>query len=209
VDSQRPVDLGLDPRLLAGAQRVLASHGLSGLTLERLAAASGVSRMTLHRRHVTQATVVAALVGYAGREYLAEVMPALTSADDAATRLRAVLTATCVVADRHLHLLAGLFSQAESPFHAPADATAPGREVATEQLFTAPLARLLRDGAADGTLAGVPDPDETATALFNVAGWGYVHLRHAQRWPAQRARAAILDLVMPGLLPRGNVAVEG
>ena len=69
--------------------------------------------------------------------------------------------------------------------------------------FVAPFAKLLADGAADGTLASVPDPVETATVLFNAAGWAYVQLRHSQRWPADRARDGVLALVMAGLEPRG------
>jgi hypothetical protein len=34
-----------------------------------------------------------------------------------------------------------------------------------------------------------------AAVLFNSIGWGYVHLRHAQRWGAERARRSVLDLL--------------
>jgi len=189
-----------DPRLLLGARQVLAEHGLSGLTLERLSASSGVSRMTLHRRRVTLPEVVEALVADAGREYLTAVLPALTGPADAAARLRLVLLATFGVADRHLPLLAGLFHRPDSIFHDPQpEAAGPDAAIASTDLFTGPLSRILRDGAADGSLRAVRDPDLSAAALFNVAGWGYVHLRHAQHWPHGMAADAVLDLVLPGL----------
>lgn len=208
VSSQAGTVAAPDRRLLAGARQVLAEHGLSGLTLERLSAASGMSRMTLNRRRVTVPAVVAALVADAGREYLAAVLPAVTGRGDAATRLRAVLLAMFTVADRHLPLLAGMYHRPDSVFHEPASPAYPGgsddARIASTGLFTGPLSRLLRDGATDGSLRVVPDPDASATALFNVAGWGYVHLRHAQRWTGEEAAQAVLDLVLPGLATRAS-----
>lgn len=194
-----------DPRLLPGAQQVLADAGLSGLTLERLSAASSVSRMTLHRRGVTVPQVVEALIADAEREYLEAVLPALTGSGNAAERLRAVLLATFHAADRHLPLLAGLFSRPDSVFHDTPTSQEPGdAPVASTDLFTAPIARLFRDGTADHSLRTVADPDVAAATLFNIAGWGYVHLRHAQRWTSQQAGDAVLELVLPGLLPSPN-----
>jgi len=193
----------LDPRLLPGARQVLATHGLSGLTLERLSSASGVSRMTLHRRGVSLPQVVEALVADAGQEYLRAVLPPLTGPGDAATRLEAVLQATFAAAERHLPLLAGMFARPDSVFHdRPGPDTRPDAPVASTAVFTAPFARLLQDGAADGSLRAVRDLDVSAAALFNVAGWGYVHLRHSQHWDADHAADAVLDLVLPGLHAR-------
>jgi len=53
-------------------------------------------------------------------------------------------------------------------------------ELLADALFTDPLKRLLRDGTAEGSLRRV-DPVETATVLFNMAGWTYVHLRTGHR----------------------------
>jgi hypothetical protein len=69
----------------------------------------------------------------------------------------------------------------------------------TRTVFTEPLVRLLSDGIADGTLREV-DPEETATVLFNLVGWTYVHLRTGHGWKPDRARRAILDPVLHGLL---------
>lgn len=185
-----------DPRLLAAGREIVAAHGLRGLTLDRLASASGISRMTLHRHGITTAQIAEALVDDAADQYLAAVLPPLTGPGDAHTRIEAVLQAMFVVADNNLLLLASLYAHPDSVFHNAADGSA---EVTTNDVFTRPLARLLRDGALDDTLRQVGDPEATATTLFNIAGWGYIHLRYAQRWPPERASAAVLDLVLRGL----------
>ncbi len=74
----------------------------------------------------------------------------------------------------------------------------------TDEVFIAPLAKLLAEGAGDDSLVASDDPRETATVLFNLAGWGYVQLRHSQRWPAERARRGMLALVFGGLLPASS-----
>jgi AcrR family transcriptional regulator len=185
------------PQLLPAARVVLADHGLSGLTLERLSTASGVSRMTLHRKGITRSDVVDALLADTSQRYLSAVLPALTVPGTAAERLRAVLIAMFAVADDHLPLLAGLFARPDSVFHDPAAGSDP---VGTSELFTRPIARLLRDGALDHSLRVIDDPDTTAAAIFNIAGWGYVHLRHAQRWTTKKAATSVLDIVLPGLV---------
>ena len=60
----------------------------------------------------------------------------------------------------------------------------------TRASFTEPVERILRDGAADGSLRAVEDPAETATVLFNLIGWTYRHLRRGHGWTPERAGAA-------------------
>jgi hypothetical protein len=106
---------------------------------------------------------------------------------------RAALEATCATADAHLHLLAGMFLAHGEVFHRP------GPDALVVDVFAEPFERLLRDGAADGTLLPVP-VTVTATVLFNTVGWGYIHLRAAHHWDPERARAAVIDLILRGLL---------
>lgn len=186
----------LDPAVLDAAAAVIAAHGTVGLTLARVADAAGTSRMTLHRRGATVPGVVAGLSLRAAAELKNALFPALTGTGPASERLVQALEATFTVADRHLPVLAGLFAADAGVFHAEADATG---ALPTADLFVAPFAKLLADGAADGTLTPQPDPAEAAAVLFNAAGWAYVQLRHSQRWPADRARDGVLRLVMAGL----------
>lgn len=185
-----------DQALLDAAVAVVTNHGYAGLTLARLADVAGTSRMTLHRRGVSLAGVVAGLSLRAAAELRDGLFPVLTGTGPARQRLEAALEAVFTVADKHLPLLAGLFADDTGVFHAPPDATG---AVPTAEVFVAPFAKLLADGQADGTLRPQADATEAATVLFNTAGWGYVQLRHAQRWPADRARTGVRTLVMAGL----------
>lgn len=186
----------IDEGIVNAARSLVDGSGLGALTIERLAGSSGVSRMTLHRRGITRRSVVDALVHRAGEAYVAALWPALTAPGTGAERLTMALDAICATADDHLALLAGLFAEPNSPFH-----RLPNGETAreTDDLFIDPLARLLRDGALDGSLRTVGDPDETAAVMFNLVGWGYVHLRHAQGWPASRARPAVVAFALAAI----------
>jgi AcrR family transcriptional regulator len=185
-----------DAGLLDAAAAVIARDGYGGLTLARLAEAAGTSRMTLHRRDVTLPGVIAGLAVRAAAEFQAALFPVLTGTGPARDRLEAALLAVFAVADRHLALLAGLYADDDGIFHAP---PGPDGALPTDPVFVAPFAKLLADGDADGTLRPQPDRDETAAVLFNTTGWGYVQLRHAQKWPQERAQDGVLALVMAGL----------
>lgn len=188
----------VDDVLLDVAIVVIAEFGYTGLTLARLADAAATSRMTLHRRDVTLPSVVAGLSLRAATELRAALFPVLTATEPADQRLRAALVAMCGVADRYLPLLAGLFAADEGVFHSPPDVTG---SMPTQEAFVAPFVKLLADGEADGSLRPQEDRTETATILFNAVGWGYVQLRHTQRWESTRARDGILQLVLNGLAP--------
>ena len=93
-----------------------------------------------------------------------------------------------------MELLVALRAQSDGVFHRGGE-----DEALTRTVFAEPLERLLRDGIADGSLREV-DPLETATVLFNLVGWTYVHMRTGHGWSPERARAAVLDPVLNGLV---------
>ena len=190
-----------DPALLEAAQRAIESHGYSGATLERIAEEAGLSRVTLHRRGVSKDGLLAELVARATEDYRAAMWPALTSDGTGADRLHAALEALCAAAEKHLALLVALRSQSDSVFHRREDVAL------TRGVWTAPLERLLRDGAADGSLRAV-DVKETATLIFNIVGWTYVHMRTAHGWKADRAAGATVDLLFHGLLASEVLTAE-
>ena len=72
-------------------------------------------------------------------------------------------------------------------------------------MWTDPLERLLRDGAADGSLRERP-ARQTATVLFNLVGWTYIHLRSGHGWSPERALDATLDIAL-GRCARGGGGV--
>lgn len=182
-----------DERLLAAARRVFAEQGIERATLERIAREAGVSRATLHRRGVTKEAMLAGLLDRAVAEYQRAMWPALTSEGTARERLELALEALCAVAEEHLALLAGAGAVSDAIFHEE------GTEALTRSPFTDPLERLLRDGAAEGSLRDV-DAREAATVLFNVVGQSYIHLRAGHGWNPDRARSGVIDLCLRGLL---------
>jgi AcrR family transcriptional regulator len=183
-----------DPRLLEAARRTFAAHGYANATLERIAQEAGLSRVTLHRRGVSKDGLLAELVTRATDDYRRAMWPALTGEGTGAERLVQALEALCASAEEHMALLVALRAQSDAIFHRDEE-----EEAMTRTVFTEPLEKLLRDGAADGSLRDV-DPLETATVLFNLVGWTYIHLRTGHGWPPARAATATLDPVLRGLL---------
>ena len=181
-----------DADLVAAGRRAFARFGFHGATIERIAAEAGVSRVTLHRRGITREVLLEALVDAAITDYRQRMWPVLTASAPAAERLRDALTALCDAAEDHMALLLALRAQSDAVFHQDD----PG-ETLTRSVFTEPLRHLLAAGAEDGTLRPV-DPDETATVLFNLVGWTYIHLRTGHRWTTQRARTAVIDAALHG-----------
>jgi AcrR family transcriptional regulator len=182
-----------DPQVLRGARRAVERYGWQDVTLDRIAAEAGLSRMTLHRRGVSRAAVLDALAAQLEREYRDAMWPALAAPGSGRERLERALAAECEVAEANLRLLGAL---SEGPraaiFH---DQDARGL---TRGVFTAPLQRLLADGAADGSLRPV-DGAETATVLFSLVGFTYRHLRQGHGWAPARARRAVLSIALEGV----------
>lgn len=183
-----------DPLVLEAARRVFSAHGYAGATLERIAAEAGLSRVTLHRHGVTKDRLLAELVDRATEDYRRAVWPALTGHGTGAERLQQALEALCRSAETHMALLVALRAQTDAVFHRQDE-----EEAMTRTVFTEPLEKLLRDGMDDGSLREV-DAVEMATALFNLVGWTYVHLRTGHGWRPERAQRATLDPVLHGLL---------
>jgi len=200
ADGERPGRgrRSFEERLLEAALDVVTAHGLGGLTMARLADRLGGSRMTLHRRGVTREDVIGLLAARAAEEYQRAVWPALTSPGTGRERLEHALSAICAVADRYAPLLVGLYADDAGIFHDVEGTQGPASLIATRHTFVDPIARLLRDGAADGTLRAT-DAESTATVLFNQVGWAFLALRAGQRWPADQATRAVIDLALNGL----------
>jgi AcrR family transcriptional regulator len=181
------------PKVVDAARFVLAEDGPAGATLERIAAAAGVSRMTLHRQGVTKADIVRALAQRFEQEHQRAMWQALVADGTAADRLALALELQCRLSEQNLAVLEALDGPIGGEiFHEP------GPDALTRSVFVDPLHRLLLDGAIDGTLHA-DDPRETATVLYNAVGHTYRHLRSGHGWSAQRARDGVLALVMDGL----------
>jgi AcrR family transcriptional regulator len=184
------------PHIVEAARQMLATDGLEAATLERISAAAGVSRMTLHRHGVSKRDILRALAAQFEADHRREMWTALVAPGTARARLQLALELQCGLAERNLATLDALSAAARAAiFHEP------GPAALTRAVFVEPLERLLRDGAADGSLAAV-DARETATVLFNTVAHTYRHLRSGHGWSAERARGGVVALVMAGVVAR-------
>lgn len=163
------------------------------VTIEELARAAGLSRMTLYRRGIDKRAVLDQLRSLLEEEYRVAVMPALVSSAPAAERLALALAALCTVNERYLHLIDSLGRAREFLFHEQGEGP-----VMTRVSFTDGLRRILEDGIADGSLRAC-DSDERATLLFNATAWTYRHMRTGHRWPANRVREQVVELLLDGM----------
>ncbi|HEV8279558.1 MAG TPA: TetR/AcrR family transcriptional regulator [Streptosporangiaceae bacterium] len=176
-----------DARLLAAAARVLEDAGWQGLTVEAVAEAAGLSRVTAWRLGASREALVATLLRELAVDYREAMWPALVGPGDARQRLDRALDALFGVIDAHLPLLLA----SDQVFH---------RAKAAQINFNEPFARLFTDGTADGSLAPPgEDPAAAAELLFNTVCWSYVHLRGRHHWPAERARQGLRRLITPTL----------
>jgi AcrR family transcriptional regulator len=176
-----------DARLLAAAARVLEDAGWQGLTVEAVADAAGLSRVTAWRLGASREALVATLLRELAVDYREAMWPALVGPGDARQRLYRALDALFGLIDAHLPLLLA----SDQVFH---------RAKAARINFNEPFARLFTDGAADGSLAPPgEDPAAAAELLFNTVCWSYVHLRGRHHWPAERARQGLRSLITPAL----------
>ncbi len=186
----------IPPHIVDAARHVLAQDGLEAATLERISEAAGVSRMTLHRRGVSKERILIALAEQLEDEYRDAFWPALVSTASGRERLTLALASVCAVTERNLGLDAALSAQARRELYHDSD---PGSGAMTRAVFVQPLERLLLDGAADGSLAPQSYPAETATLLFNAITHTYGHMRSGHGWKPERARDALLRLLIDGL----------
>ncbi len=185
----------LEPALIDRIRDGLDARDWSAVTMSELAAAAGVSRMTLHRRGIGKDDVLEQLGRRLQEEQRDALVEVLTAAGSARERLRRALEALCGVDERYLPVLSALGSRLDAIFHEPGP---PGEPVLTRAGFTDGLRRLLEDGRLDGSVP-VEDPVLTATLVYNAVGHTYRHMRMGHRWPAADARRRVVDLVVDGL----------
>jgi AcrR family transcriptional regulator len=182
--------------VLGAARRLAAREALAGASMEEIAHEAGISRVTLYRRGETRAAILDALRDELAREERDLLLPIVAGDGDARTRLTRVLEALCAGRDSRAEWLAGLDATARNVIYHEA-----GDDALTRSEFVAPIVRLLRDGALDGSLREFADTEEAATVLYNQVCWTYQHLRRDHRWPAERATRAVIDLAVGGVRP--------
>jgi AcrR family transcriptional regulator len=189
-------DTEVSREVLAAVKRLAARGELSGASMADIAEEAGITRVTLYRRGETRPAIIAALRDELLREERELVLPLLAGDGDAGTRLTRVLEGVCATTEAHADLLAGLDNATlNAIWHDE------GPDALTRSEFVAPIVRLLRDGALDGSLRTFPDPQLTATVLYTQVTYTYLHLRREHGWTAEDTTAAVIDLAVGGLLP--------
>ena len=186
--SEAVAPLKVDEQLRRATIDVLRERGWDGLTLERVAEAAGKARSTLWRQGLSREVLVGALVGELADDFRASMYPILTGGGTGRERFVKGLEALCDLLDRHLPLMLAT----DEAFH---QETAPGQPPD----YLHPFIVFLRDGVTDGSLTLARDEVTTADVAFNTVAWPYVHLRGRHDWPADQARAAVIDVVLDGI----------
>jgi AcrR family transcriptional regulator len=178
----------VDEALREATIAVLRERGWDGLTLDQVAQVAGRARSTLWRQGLTVPLLVEALVGELARDFRETMYPILTTGGSGRDRLERGLAALCGLLERHLPLMLAT----DEAFH---QETAPGEP----PNYLHPFIQFLREGDADGSLAPGDDVVAAADVAFNAVAWPYVHLRGRHGWPAEKAAARVVDVVLNGL----------
>jgi len=178
----------VDEELRRATIEVLRERGWDGLTLERVAEAAGRARSTLWRQGLSREALITALTGELAEDFRASMYPVLTAGGTGRERLVQGLEALCDLLDRHLPLMLAT----DEAFH---QETAPGQPPD----YLHPFIVFLRNGVADGSLTLDQDEVTAADIAFNAVAWPYVHLRGRHDWPAEKAKAAVVGVVLNGI----------
>jgi AcrR family transcriptional regulator len=181
-----------DDALLDATEALLVERGIDGVSLERVAARAGRSRVTLWRQGVTKEILVTGLLQRLSDDFRDAFVPVVNAPGSGRERLAASLDVLFEIAERHLDLLA----VSDEVFHWAAERCV--FPVGSEG-FLWPFVGALRLGGVDGSLTHVGRTEEAADVIFNTACWGYVHLRKRHGWPRKRARGQISALLLDGL----------
>lgn len=196
----RPRDVGVERRVLDAAAHVLAQHGHQALTVDAVAARTGIAKTTLYRRWPTRAHLLAAVA------QAALAPPVTRSTDDLAADVRDALGTLTTALGRASH--AGLLAEvvAASAHHPDLRAALHALGEVRRGATRARLARAVADGhLAPGTdvelvldqllgplylqvlvLGGVPTPDYLRRLTDSVlTGAGYSARRRGSDRPAR------------------------
>jgi TetR/AcrR family transcriptional regulator len=196
---------------LYGAAELIAERGLDGTKIEDIAEATGIPKATIYYHLDGKNAVLEFLLSDLLDMIAGAVGVAVSSAEDARTRLEAAVVAQLGVMLEHPFLCRALVGDLGRATRLPELA------LALRAAFYEPIEQLLADGVADGSLRQVPNPGAVALSVFGaitVAG-----LTAAVEGPsddpsadAVRLSASISELIFDGLAthhPRGGDCEPG
>lgn len=182
-----------DPLILDAAREAVVKYGYAGLSLERIAAEAGLSRVTLHRRGFTTDEIFDQLVERGMTEQREALWPVLAAEGSGAERLRLALVAIIGRCEEDLDLLLAISAQTDARRHLDGGPAATRRRMSSAgRVLVDPLQVLVREGVADGSLRAV-DPELEGVLLLVSVPATYVRLRTAFGMSARRAQETVID----------------
>jgi AcrR family transcriptional regulator len=183
---------------LYGAAELIAERGLDGTKIDDIAEATGIPKATIYYHLDGKNGVLAFLLGDLLDLIAGEVGVAVSTEEDARTRLEAAVAAQLGVMVEHPFLCRALVGDLGRATRLPDLAEA------LRSAFYQPIEKLLSDGVADGSLRQVADPGAVAMSVFGaitVAGLSAAVEGPSTEASADAARfsAAICELILDGL----------
>lgn len=183
----------LEPQILDAAREAVVKHGYVGLSLERIAAEAGLSRVTLHRRGFTTEEIFDELVERGMTEQREALWPVLAAEGSGAERLRLALETILGRCEEDLDVLLAISAQSDVRRHLEGGPAAKARRITSAgRVLVDPLQVLIREGVTDGSLREV-DPDAQAVLLLVSVAATYVRLRTAFGMSAKPAQEMVID----------------
>ncbi len=181
---------------LYGAVDVIAENGLANTKIEQIAAASGVPKATLYYYFAGKEDILAFLL----KDSLAYLAGDVATAAEAPGTGRERLAA--VVAVQIEHTLTNSATSRALIGDLGRAAQLPELAQAVQAAFYDPIAQVLRDGADDGSLRPIADPDEAALSIFGtVIMTGLIHAVVGTDRSPESITDSVLDLLLHGLRP--------
>jgi TetR/AcrR family transcriptional regulator len=176
------------------AARLFAERGIEGTTMSDIAEATGIPRATLYYYFEGKEAVFAGICGLVLDGFEAAIAAAIAGPGPAAERLGRVIRAQ-------------LDYCAANPAAFLAIDLDPGRSARRAELsertvraYLRPVARLLEEGAADGTIRPLGDPRAIAAALLGAVVTAVEHaLLSTGERSVQGLHEPILSLILHGL----------
>jgi AcrR family transcriptional regulator len=194
--SSREVPAKVAARLYSAVD-VIAENGLANTKIEEIAAASGVPKATLYYYFAGKEDILAFLL----KDSLAFLAGDVATAADAPGTGRERLAG--VVAVQIEHTLTNSATSRALIGDLGRAARLPDLAESVQAAFYDPIARVLRDGALDGSLRKIADPDEAALSIFGtVIMTGLIHAVVGTDRTAESITAGVLDLLLEGLQSR-------
>ncbi|HEY0891205.1 MAG TPA: TetR/AcrR family transcriptional regulator [Nocardioides sp.] len=193
----RKLPAKLASRLYSAAE-LIAERGLDGTKIDDIADATGIPKATLYYHLEGKNGVLEFLLTDLLEMISGAVGLAMSSTEDAQTRLEAAVAAQLGVMLEHPFLCRALVGDLGRATRLPELAAA------LRSAFFEPIEQLLNDGVADGSLRQIEDPNAVATSIFGaitIAGLSAAvdgPLAEASM-EATRLSAAVCDLILGGI----------